>query len=104
MTQPSPRGVATERWHVHRGARIETRLGLLWEARVTMPGAPWATPVILHSSPSAGIEGVLAQARALVDQRITAGMTIMLRRTPVGPDDGCPPGTCQVLTGHGRGR
>ena len=83
MTHPSTSGAAARQWHAHRGARIEVRLGLRWEARITIPDAIVAEPVVLCSSVSGGIAGVLAQARALVDQRITPGMTIMLRHTPL---------------------
>ncbi len=65
--------------HAYRGASIEVHLGVLWEAYVYMPGSTLAEPVAFYSCLDAGIEDVVAQAHELVDQRVTAAMTIMMR-------------------------
>ena len=53
---------------------------MLWEAYVYMPGSTLAEPVALHSRLGAGIEDIVLQAHRLVDQRLSAAMTIMMRR------------------------
>lgn len=60
---------------------MEVHLGVQWEAIVYMPGSSQAEPVILYADRSAGVADAVSQAQALVDQRITAAMTIMLKRT-----------------------
>ena len=65
--------------YAYRGANIEVHLGVLWEAYVYMPGSILAEPVGFYSCLEAGVEDVVARAHELVDQRVTAAMTIMMR-------------------------